>query len=215
MGKWLLPGVVLTLAAIFLSPLEPQRAAVGGIRRAVAGGCWLRASLAWERCDPVATTALLKITVMLDGAPRYFWLNGARMMAYDLPVWRSEPGMPAALRRRIFEEQGHAALEFLADGLRAHPGDPDLLIEMAGVWLRLFDDRTGAAQLFRQAAEQPGAPYYAARIHAELLVQLGRPDEALAWLRQILPRLPAGDPAARREIVVQRIKALEAQLGGP
>ena len=65
-----------------------------------------------------------------------------------------------------------------------------------------------------QAAEQPGAPYYAARIYGELLRELGRPAEALAWLRQILPALPADDPAARRDVVVQRIKLLEVEVTG-
>jgi hypothetical protein len=57
------------------------------------------------------------------------------------------------------------------------------------------------------------APYYAARIHAELLQSLGRPGEALVWLRRVLPGLPAGEPAARRPVVEARIRALEAQIG--
>jgi hypothetical protein len=83
---------------------------------------------------------------------------------------------------------------------------------MANIQLRALGDREGAARLFRQAAGQPQAPYYAARIHAELLRELGRPAEALAWLRQILPDLPASDPAAQRAVVLARIKGLEQDL---
>ena len=72
-----------------------------------------------------------------------------------------------------------------------------------------------ASALFRQAAEQPGAPWQAARIHAELLREMGRPAEALAWLKSILPTLPADDPAARREVVQQRIRELESLVGSP
>jgi hypothetical protein len=50
-------------------------------------------------------------------------------------------------------------------------------------------------------------------VHAELLRELGRNAEALAWLRKILPDLPADDPAARREVVLQRIKELESVVG--
>ena len=60
----------------------------------------------------------------------------------------------------------------------------------------------------------PGAPYYAARIHGELLQAMGRPQEALHWLREILPGLPDNDPAARREVVLERIRALEEELAG-
>ena len=85
---------------------------------------------------------------------------------------------------------------------------------MANIRLRALGDRAGAADFFRQAAEQPGAPYYAARIHGELLRELGRPVEALAWLRKILPALPADDPAAQREVVLERIKGLEQEVAG-
>ena len=111
------------------------------------------------------------------------------------------------------DPEGRIALDFLAEGLGAHPDDPVVLIEMANIRLRVLNDREGGARLFRQAAGQPDAPYYPARIYAELLTELGRPDEALEWLKQILPGLPADDRAARREVVAQRIKALEAQSG--
>jgi hypothetical protein len=59
----------------------------------------------------------------------------------------------------------------------------------------------------------PDAPYYAARIYAELLVGLGREAEALAWLERQLVTLPANDPAARREVVVERIQWLKVRVG--
>jgi tetratricopeptide (TPR) repeat protein len=224
-----LPVAILVTVIFFLRPLESRLVAgawpvessqkeagvfgvMGGMRAVVASGFWLRANRVWEERDPGATRAYLKLTVAADSGPRYFWLNGARMMAYDLPEWRLTADTPAAVQRKVREEHAQAALDFLADGLRAHPDDSALLIEMANIRLRVLVDLKGAAQLFRQAAKRADAPYYAARIYAELLTQLGRPDEALAWLKQILPGLPADDPAARREVVVQRIKALEARL---
>jgi hypothetical protein len=229
-----MPPVVLLAAVYLLRPLELQLAAsvptpvsqwttlggsggtlavLGGMRAVVAGVFWLRTNLAWERRDRVATTTLLHLTVAADERPLYFWVNGARMLAHDMPGWRME-GAPQALRQRVAWEHAQVALEFLEQGLQSHGSDSRIYIEMANIRLRALGDWEGAARLFRQAAEQPGAPYYAARIHAELLRALGRPAEALAWLKHVLPGLPADEPAARREVVMARIRELEQEATG-
>lgn len=226
---WSLPPVLLLAAGLGSQSMEIQLArpaaistgrlaslagsggtlaVLGGMRAVVAGGFWLRANLAWQSQKSAETTALLYLTVAADDKTWYFWANGARMMAYDLPEWRSQ-GVPAVVRQRIREEQASAALSFLKRGLQSGGQPADFHIEAANIHLRALGDREGAAHLFRLAAEQPGAPFYAARIHAELLRELGRPKEAQAWLEQILPRLPADDPSARREVVLKRIKELE------
>ena len=188
-------------------------AVAGGMRAAVASGCWLRANLAWEQRDAAATTALIELTVAADERPLYFWLNGARMRAYDLPEWRAPFPAPAAVRARVNAEQSEQALRFLEKGLRWHGPDAALYIEMGNIHLRRTGDLESAARCYRLAAEQPDAPYYAARIYGELLRELGRPREALAWLRPLLAKLPADDPAAQREVVAARIRALEQELG--
>lgn len=229
-GAWLLPAVTLLVGGFLLRALEqPAPAALrgeqltalagqgglpavlGGLRAAVAGGFWLRASLAWERRDPEATAALLELTVAADERPVYFWLNGARMLAYDVPEWLPATA-PAVVRRQVNEVQAQRALVFLAKGLRRHGPDFALYVEQANIHLRRRGDLESAARCYRLAAEQPGAPHYAGRLHAGLLGGLGRPQEALAWLRRILPTLPADDPAARRDVVQARIRALEQEL---
>lgn len=183
---------------------------LGGLRPVVAGGYWLRANVAWERREAAAMEAFLGLTVAADERPLHYWLNGARMLAYDGPAWQP-PDAPLVIRRRAIEDQARRALRFLENGLQWHGADAALYVEMANIHLRQLGDRESAARCYRRAAEQPGAPYYAARIHAELLRELGRPQEALAWLRQLLPRLPGDDPAARRGVVIQRIKELETE----
>ena len=228
----LLPAVTLLAGGCRLRAVEPPApaglrgeqmaalagqgglpAVLGGLRSAVAGGFWLRANLAWERRDAGAMTALLELTVAADERPAYFWLNGARMLAYDVPEWLPVAA-PAVVRQQVSEVQAQRALDFLAKGLRWHGADADLYVEQANIHLRRRGDLESAARCYRLAAEQPGAPHYAARLHAELLLALGRPREALAWLRQILPALPADDPAARRDVVQARIRELEGQLAG-
>jgi len=186
---------------------------LGGMRSVVAGGLWLQLNQAWEQQDAAGTRALLELTVAADERPLYYWLNGARMLAYDVPTWTGAVDQPEVVRRKAATEGAAAACAFLEEGLKRHPQSVEVLIEMANIQLRAGGDREEAAALFRRAAQQPGAPYYAARIHGELLRELGRPAEGLAWLREILPNLPADDPAACRAVVEQRIKALEAELG--
>jgi hypothetical protein len=189
-------------------------AVLGGMRATVASGFWLKANLAWERREIGATTALIELTVAADERPQYFWLNGARMIAYDMPAWSPAATVPAAVRQRVNEEQARRAVLFLEKGLRWHGADAALYIEMANIYLRRTGDLENAARCYRLAAQQPGAPYYAARIHGELLREMGHTREALDWLRQQLPNLPADDPAARRDVVLARIQALELELAG-
>jgi len=228
----LLPLLLWLPAAWALRPLEQRLAApqvqraqfdrlggngligmLGGMRAAVASGLWLRTHRAWEQQDAAGTKTLLQLTVAADERPLYFWLNGARMLACDIPTWSGAPDQPEVVRRKAVRDGMAEAQAFLKEGLRAHPESAEILIEMANLQLRAGGDRETAAALFRCAAGQPGAPHYAARIHGELLRELGRPEEALAWLREILPGLPADVPSACRGVVEQRIKALEAELG--
>jgi hypothetical protein len=223
---------VLVAATLLLRPLEQSLApagpdpgqlaalagrggalaVLGGLRSVVARGFWLKANLAWERREAAATVELIALTVAADERPVYFWLNGARMLAHDLPEWRLEAAAPAAVRQRTVAEGAQQALRFLEQGRRWHGADSAFFIEMGNIHLRRLGDTESAARCYRLAAELPGAPYYAARIHGELLRELGRPAEALGWLRRIVATLPADDPAARRAVVLARIRALEREV---
>lgn len=189
-------------------------AVLGGLRSVVAGGFWLKTNLAWERSDESATLELIELTVAADERPLYFWLNGARMIAYDMPEWGADAAArPEAVRRKIGREHAERALALLEKGLRWHGPRVELYVEMANIQLRRLGNAEEAARCYRLAAELPDAPYYAARIYAELLVGLGREAEALAWLERQLVTLPANDPAARREVVVERIQWLKVRVG--
>jgi tetratricopeptide (TPR) repeat protein len=182
-------------------------ALLGGFRALVADATWIKMYTAWEQRDLPATHTLLQLVTTLDPRPVYFWLNGARIMAYDFTAWR--------VRAAGGREQGALALAHLDRAMQVHPASADLWIERANIQLNRLQDVAGAAESYRRAWEQPNAPYYAARLHAELLRRLGRKEEALAWLVQLHPRLPAGDEAAARDVVLARIRELEQQLKVP
>ncbi|HVU24260.1 MAG TPA: hypothetical protein VHE13_09060 [Opitutus sp.] len=204
--------VVLALAATgaamrWIAPPPGRTNAPGGLRTVAADFAWLRTNVEWERRDAARTRLWLNVVVALDPRPLYFWVNGARMMAYDFPAWqRADGGAPAGTRE---------ALEFLRRAMAVHPDSAALWIERANVELNGTHDLAAAAASYRHASELPGAPYFCARLHAELLRRLGRKTEALAWLARLHPRLPPDDEAAEANVVLARIRELERELGVP
>ncbi len=192
-------------------------AALGGFRALAADYLWLETYLAWAAGDRPATTTLIGLVTAMDERPEAFWLNGARMIAYDMAQWRLAEAagrgpVSAAERRRIRGEQAGAALDLLEDARRWHPRSAAICIEMANVELCGRGNVAAAARWYRVAAGLPQAPRFAGRIHAELLRRLGRPAEAYLWLRRLHPTLPKGDPEAMPDVVLARIRALEAEL---
>lgn len=180
---------------------------------AVAGACWLRANWAWERRDPDATLLAVRGAIAADPHHEYFWINGARMIAYDFPEWQTDAAAPEEVRRRVRSAFGRQAEALLRSALTVHPESPDLPIELAALRLRVFGDREGAAAWFGRAAGQRSAPTYAVRIQAQLLRELGRSEEALACLRRALDRLP-GEEAMQRDVLRRRIEELEREHDG-
>ena len=192
---------------------------LGGFRALAADLLWLRANAGWERCDIAGTSAALALVAAVDPRPIGFWLNGARMIGYDMPFWRIEAAggeatLPTAVVRHLNEEQARAAIAHLDKAFVHHPDHPLLHIEIANLLLQKLDDLPGATEHYRLAAQQPTAPYYAARIYAELLRQQGRERAAYDWLVALHPTLPPEreNPYAMADTVLARIRELEEKL---
>jgi len=195
-------------------------ALLGGFRSLVADFLWLANNAAWEARNLPKSQSLIRLTTAVDPRPLYFWINGARMIAYDMPVWRIDEQsnrkvLTEKARRQVDCEQAEVALELLEAALRHHPSNPLVSIEIANIHLRRLGDVETAARFYRAAASQPGAPGFAARIHAELLKKLGRRKEALEWLVAHHRKLDPQDPAALAAVVLQRIRELEESLAIP
>ncbi|MSU69596.1 MAG: hypothetical protein EXS39_02230 [Opitutaceae bacterium] len=210
----------LALSAGVLAGAAGQRQVVvlpGGFRALAADIMWLRTHACWERHDLAGTEASLRQVTGVEPRCLAFWLNGARMMAYDMPEWRiARAGgaiVSSATRIGIEAEQARLALAWLDDAQSFHPQAPAIFIERAFIHLYRMHDPASAAEDFRRAAEQPGAPYYAARLHAEMLRRLGRKAEACAWLTHLHPTLPRRSEAAATDLVLARIRALESEMG--
>lgn len=191
----------------------------GGLRALMADGLWLRVYVAWAARDLPRTEMLIRLVSLVDDRPLEFWINGARIIAYDFAEWRLSPNeerpMPVEVRRRIVEEQAQLGLRRLAAAGACHPDKAAIWVEMGNIQLYRRHNLTHAAECYRHAAVLPDAPFFAARIYAELLQRLGRDQQAYAWLCRIHPTLPADDPAAMSDLVLRRIRELEKRLDLP
>lgn len=200
------PGVALAL--------------LGGFRALIADAGWIRLYASWEKRDLPVTESLIQLVPAIDPRPVHFWLNGARILAYDFAAWRIEAAggydrLSQDEQDRIIREQAGRALRHLDAAMKMHPTRADLWIERANIELNRIHDLGAAAESYRHAAEQPDAPYYAARLHAEVLRRQGRNVEALAWLTRLHPTLPSNHEAAAAGVVLARIRELERQTGVP
>lgn len=191
---------------------------LGGFRAIVADFTWLRVHVIWEQRDQPATAALIHLVTAIDPRPLYFWTNGARIIAFDMTAWRIEAAggyeaISQAQQERIGAEQARLAIRRIEEAMTFHPNNLNLWIERANIELNRLHDTAAAAESYKRAWEQPNAPYYTARLHAELLKRLGRKPEALAWLVKLHPQLPASDEGT--EVVLSRIRDLERELKVP
>lgn len=193
---------------------------LGGFRAIVADFLWIQTNSVWEQQDRVKLDAMVRLVTALDPRSEFFWINAARMVAYDVPHWRirEEGGYQAVSESRkeaLDREQAEQAFVLLDQALEHHPKNPRLYLEIGQIYLHRLDDPARAAPWFRKAWEQPGAPYFAARIYGELLRRQGRLEEAYAFLADLHRELPDGDPYAQKDVVLERIRDLEDSLGRP
>lgn len=192
---------------------------LGGFRAIMADFMWIRVNTIWERRDRTKLDALIRLSTTLDPRQSFFWFNGARMIAYDVPNWRirEEGGyseVPEARQDEINREQAEQAFIFLEKAREFHPDEPKLVVEVAQIYLNRLKDIPNAAEWFLKTSKMPNAPYFAARIYAELLRRQGLDREAYDYLRELYSELP-NDPYAQKNIILERIRTLEEELEIP
>lgn len=210
-------------SAMPLERLEPGLgegvlvALLGGLSSLVADMVYLQGYAYWEQKDVERTQAMLHLACELEPHCLYFWLNRAEIVGYDVAMWRiaergSLAGVPDVVQAHL---QAEAALDAIAILKRAesfHVNRFEIPLARAQLYLHRAQDMAQAAHEFKVAASMPGAPFYAQRLHAQLLYDLGDVDEAYGYLRSIFSDLPEHDPAAARPVVLARIRWLEHEL---
>jgi hypothetical protein len=131
---------------------------LGGFRAIVADFFWIRTNFVWEKYDLPATQTSIKLVTAIDPRPTYFWLNGSRMIAYDMPNWRIDKAggydkVPDTVKRRFDQEQSEVAIRYLNEAFGFHPEDPLIRLEIANIYLNRLKDTERAAVHYAQAAE--------------------------------------------------------------
>ena len=192
---------------------------LGGFRTIMADFAFIRMNGVWQDKDRVKLDAMIRLVTTLDPRPDFFWSNSARMVAYDVPNWRIEleggyDAVPDDREYAINVEQAEQAFQLLERAREFHPENPKLYLDTAQIYLNRLKDIPKAAEWFRQAADIPGAPYYAARVYAQLLRQQGKNQQAYEYLVALFAELP-DTPHAQKGIILERIRLLEDALRVP
>ncbi|WOO41194.1 hypothetical protein [Rubellicoccus peritrichatus] len=193
---------------------------IGGFRTIIADFLFIRANGFWEKRDRPKTEAMLNLVTAIDPRPMFFWLNGARMMAYDMPAWEMRDlggydEVPKSVENKIKAEYAQLGLDYIAKAEAFHPNDFRVPLEKAQIYLNRLNDTEAAATYYKEVTEMEDAPYYANRIYAEMLKRSGRPEEAYRYLVELYPTLPTDDFRASQDVVLERIRELEEQLNVP
>lgn len=194
---------------------------LGGFRTLLADIVFLRANYYWEKKDRPATEAWLNLATAIDPRSMFFWQNGARMIAYDIPVWRiKEAGgfskLPEEEQQQIFAEQARRAIGMMERAGRYYPADYRVPLEIGQIYSQKLKDDEKGAEYYLKASELPNAPHYIARIHAELLRRSGKLRESYDFLLGLFEQLRDDtSPQASVPVLLERIRELEEQLEIP
>jgi hypothetical protein len=183
-------------------------ASFGGIRELAAGLQWVRVYGAWRKQDAALLERRLRWVVRLDPEPLAYWLNGARMLCHDVAAWRLAEAGSSTEAAGIRQVQLRQGLAWLTQAAAVHPNRAVVPIEEAVLHWTVQRDGAAVVTALARAQTCPDAPWFVARLRAEMLRRLDRPEEALAVLEEIRPGLPEDDPAAMVHVVDLRIAEL-------
>ena len=189
---------------------------LGGFRTLSADIAWLSLNGHWERRDTAKVNALISLATTLDPKNKFFWRNGAHIIAYDMPHWRIEDEggpsiVPEKRQKAIVRQQATKAFDLLDAALERNPDEFEYLTAKGLIYQKKLKDNAAAAEQFRLASEKESAPYFVHRIHAQLLRDAGKDAEAYSYLKGHYRELPDSIDALKN-IVLERIRDLEQAL---
>lgn len=171
-------------------------ASLGGLRTLVADVFWLRAYVMWEHRDRAACDTFARAACALAPETPYFRKEYANWLAFDFPGWTIRRlggrNMPQGEQDILHRRDADAALAWLDAEMKRAPTVPDYPLVAGHITRLKLKDHPRAAAYYRRAAETPEAPLTPALEYAHHLLNEGRGDEAVAWLRAYAARVPAG-----------------------
>lgn len=162
---------------------------LGGLRTVVADLTWIRSYVLWERKDRPGCEALMRTACALDPHSRYFWENTGYAIGFDMAHWdiRRRGGyakVPAETQQRIFQQYARRGIAVLDEGIVRAKAPAPLLLCAAQLAETKLKDHALAVRYYQEAAESHDAPWFAARICANIMWEDGRREEAYRWFRK-------------------------------
>lgn len=189
---------------------------LGGLRTVVADIAWIRSYVFWERRDRPGCEALMRSACALDPHARYFWENAGLRIGLDMAHWeiRRRGGyakVPAETQDRLFRQYARRGLDVLEEGMASARNRTSLLLAAGFLAEGKLKDLRLAADYYRQAADAPDAPWYAARICADFDWGSGRKAEAYRWYRNYWEtRMQTKEDGFPEDLL--RLRAMETEL---
>ncbi len=192
-------------------------AALGGYRNIAANLVWIELYRDWQRRRAPEVLEKMSLAVALNPDSEFFWIDGARIIANDMPVWevgddKADSLFDTQAGGEVRRDYGRRALAFLRKAPPEFSRDPEMLVEQGLIWWKKLDNLGRAADFFLRAASQENAPYYISRVYAELLHKNGQTEEAYQYLKRHYETLPDDDIRAMKPFVARRIEELGSEL---
>lgn len=192
-------------------------AALGGYRNVAANFVWISMYGDWRYQLKAEVLEKMNLAVSLNSSSLYFWVDGSRIIANDMPVWQVgedfmetlfESADGIALRKKY----GEQALLFLNQAPPRVSRQIPILVEKAVICWQRLDDLDRSLVYFKEAVETESVPNYVCRVYAEILVKNGQLEESYEYLKNHYASLADDDPTAMKSFVAHRLRELAADL---
>ncbi len=185
---------------------------LGGLRALLADFLWIRTNYYWERKNIGLSETTSRLVTRLQPDYAYFWIDTARMIVYDIPVWRfgSRRAPPPTVEKRIRREQAERGIELLNEAQQFLPDSPRIAAEKARIYWTVLGDPEKAEEAYKKAYEMPGGSALYARLRAVILMDEGREEEALEWLEKVLADLTFEENPAQYSLMREYVEELRA-----
>ncbi|MEM0965939.1 MAG: hypothetical protein AAGJ81_07320 [Verrucomicrobiota bacterium] len=176
---------------------------LGGLRALAADFLWLRANYYWQEKNHGLTETTARAVTRLQPNYPYFWVETARMIVYDMPVWRMgrDKRAPPSVEKRIRRQQAERGLDLLSEASEFIPESSAIPAEKARIYWTVLDEPEEAQEYYEIAYEKPDHRALYARLRAVILLDLGRTREAKEWLEQVLAKMNPEDSPGQYAIM--------------
>ncbi|MDQ8185220.1 tetratricopeptide repeat protein [Pelagicoccus sp. SDUM812002] len=192
-------------------------AALGGYRNIAANLVWVSMYGDWRYRLKSEVAQKMMLAVSLNPDSIYFWIDGSRILANDMPVWQVGDELMNTLFTtpeglEIRKKYGEQALAFLDKAPERLSQEVPILVEKAAISWRRLEDFDRALAYFKQAVAIESVPNHICRVYAEVLVKNGQVREAYEYLKSHYATLSDDDHTALKPFVSKRIEELKGKL---